>query len=208
MSQNYVKLKSRLIRAARKLIRAFSEGEYVKVAVKWSKHEELGRCSVDIQRRVITFTFRIPLKGMTTEDLAVSCVEAITSTARRVLVGGAMIAFLAAAAVWYVVPSEVSESTRVALSLAIAALAICMMMAAGVSIFKHERELRRIKEEYVQVAKSDVLSLRAYSFLVDVIAWLLKECRGKNKVIIRASKVMGFIRSQYGDLLKELSPTE
>ena len=47
--------------------------------------------------------------------------------------------------------------------------------------------------------------MRTYSLLVDLVSWILRECRGKNKVVIDASRIANMIMSQYGSLIRELN---
>jgi len=202
VSQDYVKVGRKLFKAASRLIKLLSTVEYIKVTIKWSKHRELGRCSVDVQRKAVTFTFKVPLEGMTTEDLAVSCIEALASTARSALAGAAAVLFIAAAAAWYILPPTVPDVVRSATSVAIAAAAIALVIIAGLSLLKHERELRTLKEYYIKLARADEASMRTYSMIVDVISEMLKACRGKSKVVIKSSKILGFLYSNYGDVVK------
>jgi len=205
MAQNYLRFRGRLVRAAKKLIGALSDARYVKVSVKWSKHERLGRCSVDFQRRSVVFTFKVPLEGMTTEDLAVSCIEALGNPARTAYLAIAAVGFLLAAAVWYFLPPTVPDPTKAIISTVIMAVAIGAIIAGGVGVFLHERRLKDIKREYIALTRTDNLSLKTYSMMVDIISWVLRECSGKNKTVINASEIMTLIQKNYGHTLKILS---
>jgi len=203
--RNFTKLKANLINAARKFISEIFRVRYVKVTIKWSRHEELGRCSVDFQRNSILFTFRIPLKGMTTEDLAVSCIEAVTSKSRRIFINASIAGFIVLTILWYLLPTEMPESIKGTILLAVFLFTIAMIFAAGINILKHEKELKSLKSDYIKLAKSELVCMRTYSLLVDLVSWILRECKGKNKVVIDASRIANMIMSQYGSLIRELN---
>jgi len=202
--RDFAKLKTNLINAAKKFISEIFRVKYIKVTIKWSRHEELGRCSVDFQRNSIAFTFKIPLKGMTTEDLAVSCIEAVTSKTRKIFINASIAGFLLLTVLWYLLPPEIPESTKSTILFAVFFFTIAMILAAGINILKHERELKNLKGDYIRLARSELICMRTYSFLVDIISWVLRECKGKNKAVIDASRIANLVMSQYGSLLEEL----
>ncbi len=203
--RDFTKLKANLINAARKFISEVFRVKYIKVTIKWSRHEELGRCSVDFQRNSISFTFRIPLKGMTTEDLAVSCIEAVTSKTQRIFINASIAGFILLTVLWYLLPTQIPESIRGTILFTIFLFTITMIFSAGISILKHEKELKSLKSDYIKLAKSELICMRTYSLLVDLVSWILRECRGKNKVVIDASRIANMIMSQYGSLIRELN---
>ena len=142
---------------------------------------------------------------MTTEDLAVSCIEAVTSKTRRIFINASIAGFIVLTILWYLLPPEMPESTKGTILFTIFLFTIAMIFAAGISILKHERELKSLKNDYIKLAKSELICMRTYSLLVDLVSWILRECRGKSKVIIDASRIANMIMSQYGSLIRELN---
>ncbi|MCD6083987.1 MAG: hypothetical protein J7J20_00440 [Desulfurococcales archaeon] len=205
MSEDYLRLKSRLTRATMKLTEALLRAKYVKVVIKWSRHEKLGRCSVELQHRSVVLTFKVPLEGMTTEDLAVSCIEALGNPARTAYLIMGVVGFLLAAAVWYLLPPTVSDPTKSAASAIAMTAAVLAAVAGGVGLFLHERRLKDIKRKYVALTKADRFSLKMYSMMVDIVSWVLRKCEGRSKAVMNAPEIVALVRKNYGDVLKVLS---
>ncbi len=136
---------------------------------------------------------------MSAEDLAVSCIEDLGSSLKKVLITISIMGLVLGSIFWYLtsyIDNLISYLATTSFLIGIGAI-----IANGFTMIYHEAKVKELKRSYRELSRIDSSASRIYEMFIDVISWILNECKGRVRASFDSSLLTRKLSRSYSDVI-------